>query len=111
MPALSPPIALASSPPPPRRCILETGWCLTSMALRHPLQRELGGAMAARDVSRRQLGERGCLGSAALDGIGAARMEIAPVGRVRGVGDLALQNDPLCPQPRIGFRHSGEQRL
>src|SRR6516162_7898130 len=80
-------------------------------ALPDALQREFGGAMAPRPLAGCDLGELRRLDAATFDRIAAARMEIAAGWRMRGVGDLALQDNALRAQARVGLRHGREQRL
>src|SRR5438445_5686285 len=82
----------------------------TIMASLYPSQPELVGPVAADDVTGRDLLERGRLGPAHLDRVGATRVEVAAGGRCRGIRHLALQHDPPRPRARIRLGHRGEQR-
>src|SRR5439155_649064 len=82
----------------------------TIMASLYPSQPELVGPVAADDVARRDLLERGRLGPAHLDRVRAARMEVAARRRRGGIRHLALQHDAFRARPRIGLGHRGEER-
>src|SRR5215467_1860934 len=82
----------------------------TIMASLYPRQLELVSPVAADDVARRELLERGRPGSAHLDRMRAARMEVAARRRRGGIRHLALQDDALTARTRIRLGHRGQER-
>src|SRR5258708_17764971 len=83
----------------------------------HAHERELFGAVAGDVVVGSQLTQRRRLDLAALDGVLAARMEVAAFRRIGRIGHLATQHDALrragLPPARlpVGLRHRSEPRL
>src|SRR5882672_4745629 len=80
------------------------------MASLYSSQPQLGGPVAADDVTRRDLLERGRLGPTHLDRVRAARMEVAARRRRGGIRHLTLQHDAPRARARIGLGHRGEER-
>src|SRR5690242_5978899 len=75
-----------------------------------PGQLELGGPVAGHEAGRRDLLPGRRRRAADVDGVGAARVEVAAARRRGGIGHLALQHEALGARARIGLRHGGEER-
>src|SRR5437773_7622873 len=67
--------------------------------------------MTRSEMPHPEVAGRRTLDTAAVEGHGAARVEPAALGHVKGTRDFSLGNDPLAARGGVGHRHRREQHL